>query len=117
MKKNLLLALSFILFFSTAAFSQQEEVKRKGPSIEKRVEKMVTDLGLSATEKTSLQALFVKQEADLTKFKAETTKESPDFKSKMKEFRKTQEGELKAVIGEEKFAKLQALREEQKKQK
>lgn len=116
MKKKLVLALSFVLIFSTTIFAQEQTgEKRKGPSIEQRVEKMATDLSLSATEKANLQVLFVKQEADMKKFKAETSKESPDFKDKMKELRKTQESELKAVIGDEKFAKLQTIRAEQKK--
>ncbi len=78
---------------------------------------MASDLGLSTTEKASLQALFIKQEADLQKFKAETDKESADFKEKMRTFRKNQESELKALLGDEKFTKLQAIRAEQKKKK
>ena len=116
MKKKLVVFLSFVLVFSTMVFAQeQNNQKGKAPSVEQRVEKMANDLSLSATEKANLQTLFVKQDADMKKFRAETNKEGADFKDKMKEFRKTQESELKAVIGDEKFAKLQTIRAEQKK--
>jgi hypothetical protein len=118
MKQKLIVLLSFVLVFSTMAFAQaQNKQKAKAPSVEQRVEKIATDLSLSSTEKASLQSLFVKQEVDFQKFKAETDKESADFKEKMRTFRKNQESELKALLGDEKFTKLQAIRAEQKKKK
>jgi hypothetical protein len=116
MKKNLLLVLSFLLIVSTALIAQnQNEVKPKGPTIEQRVEKMAVDLELSSTEKANLKTLLVKQAAEMKKFRSETDQASEEFKDKMKEMRKTQESELKAVIGEEKYAKLLKIRAEQRK--
>ena len=118
MKKNLVVLLSIVFVCTSMVFAQeQNNQKGKAPSVEQRVEKMATDLSLSATEKANLQTLFAKQDADVKKFRAETNKESADFKDKLKEFRKTQESELKAVIGEAKFTKLQTIRAEQKKEK
>jgi hypothetical protein len=116
MKKNFLLALSFLFVFTAISFAQEQtqQKREKGPSIEKRVDKMATDLGLSATEKTNLQTLLQKQEGDMKKFKAETDKESVDFKPKMKGLRKSQTAELKNLLGEEKYAKLQELRSQEK---
>lgn len=116
MKKNFLLALSFLFVFSAVSLAQEEtqQKREKGPSIENRVEKMATDLGLSATEKTNLQTLLLKQAEDVKKFKAENDKESADFKTKMKDMRKSQTAELKALLGDEKYAKLQELRTEEK---
>lgn len=116
MKKNFLLALSFLFVFASVSFAQEQtqQKREKGPSIEKRVDKMATDLGLSATEKTNLQTLLQKQEEEMKKFKTETDNESADFKPKMKELRKSQTEELKALLGDEKYAKLQELRSEEK---
>ena len=118
MKKNLVVLLSFVLVFTAMVFAQEKNnQKGKAPSVEQRVEKMASDLSLSATEKANLQILFVKQDADMKKFRSETNKDNADFKDKMKEIRKTQESELKVVIGEAKFTKLQTIRAEQKKEK
>ncbi len=116
MKKYVVVLFS-MLFVLTVVSAQQQAEPKKGnmPTIENRVEKMATDLGLNATEKASLKVLFEKQEADMKKFRDETNRDSPDFKDKMKEIRKKQTAELKALLGDEKFAKLEAQREEQRK--
>jgi Spy/CpxP family protein refolding chaperone len=117
MKKNVI-ALFAALFMLVLVVNAQQPAgpqKQKGPSIENRVEKMATDLGLTDVEKTALKDLMVKQEADMKKFRTEVDKESPDFKTKMKEMRTNQETELKAVLGEAKFKKLMEIRAEMKK--
>jgi periplasmic protein CpxP/Spy len=83
-------------------------------SPEKRAKKMATDLGLTATEKANIQALFEKQDVAIEKFKSEVNKESDDFRPKFRELRKSQDAELKSVIGEEKYQKLQTIRAEQR---
>lgn len=113
MKKYLLLVFSAIFMISVAATAQGNK-KGKGPSIENRVDKMATDLELNAAEKASVLSILTKQEAELKTFRAEVDKESPDFKTKMKNMRTAQDAELKAAIGVEKFKKLQAMRAEER---
>jgi len=117
MKKNVIALFAALFMLVLVANAQQPagQQKQKGPSIENRVEKMATDLGLTDVEKTALKDLMVKQEADMKKFRTEVDKESPDFKTKMKEIRTSQEAELKAVLGEAKFKKLMEIRAEMKK--
>ncbi len=117
MKKNVIALFAALFMLVLIANAQQPagQQKQKGPSIENRVEKMATDLGLTDVEKTALKDLMVKQEADMKKFRTEVDKESPDFKTKMKEIRTSQEAELKAVLGEAKFKKLMEIRAEMKK--
>jgi len=117
MKKNVIALFAALFMLVLVANAQQPagQQKQKGPSIENRVEKMATDLGLTDVEKTALKDLMVKQEADMKKFRTEVDKESPDFKTKMKEIRTSQEAELKVVLGEAKFKKLMEIRAEMKK--
>ena len=117
MKKYVIVLFSalFMLVLSGNAQQPNNSQRPKSPSIENRVDKMATDLGLTELEKTALKELFVKQDADMKKFRETVNRESPDFKDKMKEMRKTQDDELKSVIGEEKFNKWQAIRAEMRK--
>ena len=106
---------ALVMFASTMKAQENKEKKAKGPSIEVRVEKMATDLGLTDVEKASVKTLLEKQDAEKKEFSKVMDKESADFKPKMKELQKKQSAELKAVLGEEKFQKLQAIRAEEKK--
>ncbi len=116
MKKLIYLAFAAFIMFSVSvsAQGQKAEKKGKGPTVENRVDKVATDLNLSATEKAAVLALFQKHDVEFKKFKSEVDAESPEFKTKLQELRKTQNEELKAVIGKEKFQTLQKLRAEEK---
>jgi len=119
-----MLALATVFMFSVSVSAQEQvtpqapksekKEQRQGGGVERRVDKMATDLGLNDTEKASVKTLMVNQEAASQKFRAENDKEGQDFRQKFKEFRKTQDEELKAVIGDEKFQKLQTIRAEQR---
>ena len=100
---------AFLMFASNMNVQAKKEKKGKGPSIEMRVEKMATDLGLSAAEKASVKALLEKQEAEKKQFSKDNNKTSTDYKSKKKELQKKQDAELLTTIGKEKFQKYQAL--------
>ena len=123
MKKYAMLLLVGAFMFGVSAMAQEQvpqgkkgmgsEVKQ-APTPEKRAERLAKDLSLTDAEKAKVQELYVKQDANLEKFKSEVSKENPDFKKKMKDFRDSQDAELSAVIGAEKFKQLQTIREERK---
>ena len=128
MKKYAMLLMVSVLFLSVTVTAQdQTNPEKKGDkkefrqgdrqqvSPEKRAEKMATDLGLTAAEKANVQELLEKQEVAIQKFKSEVNKESEDFRPKFRELRKSQDAELKTIIGEEKYQKLQTIRAEQRK--
>jgi hypothetical protein len=116
MKKYVIFMFAALLMIaSTIKAQENKEKKAKGPSIEVRVEKMATDLGLSAAEKATVTTLLEKQDAEKKQFMKDNDKESAEFKPKMKELQKKQSAELKVAIGDEKFQKFQALRAEEKK--
>lgn len=112
MKKYALLLLSALFLF--AMTTQAEGKKGKGPTIQERVAKMTTDLGLSAAEQASVTTLFEKQDAEKKQFNKDNEKGAEDYKAKMKEMQKRQGDELKAIIGAEKYKKYQEIRKAEK---
>jgi len=127
MKKYAMLLMASVFMLSVSITAQdQPSTEKRGErkefkqgarpqvSPEKRAEKMATDLGLTAAEKANVQTLFEKQDVAIEKFKSEVNKESDDFRPKFRELRKSQDAELKTVIGEEKYQKLQTIRAEQR---
>lgn len=115
MKKYAIFMFSALLMFASTLNAQEKKDKKgKGPSIEMRVEKMTTDLGLNNAEKSNVKTLLEKQEVEKKQF-SNNNKESTEYKPKMKELQKKQNDELKAIIGDTKFQKLQTLNAEGKK--
>ena len=116
MKKYVIFMFAALFMFATTMDAKGKKNKKgKVPSIEVRVEKMSTDLGLNDAEKASVTTLLQKQDAEKKQFNKDNDKESPEYKPKMKELEKKQNEELKAVIGEEKFQKLKAMKPARKK--
>lgn len=113
MKKNLIAILSLCLLFATNV--QAQEKKEKAPSIEVRVEKMATQLSLNDEEKAKVKTLMEKQAAEKKEVSKEFEKGSDELKAKMKEVNAKQNEELKALIGEDKFKKWQAILAEERK--
>jgi hypothetical protein len=110
MKKYAIYVFAALLMFSTTMNAKGK--KEKGPSVDVRIEKMATDLSLSATEKANVKALLEKQAAAKkeTVAAAGDDKKSKEFKKQMKALTKTQEAELKTLLGDEKYAKYQATK-------
>jgi len=112
MKKYAIFMFAALVMFASTINAQEK--KAKGPSIEVRVEKMATDLGLSAVEKATVKTLLEKQDAEKKEFSKSMDKENAEYKPKMKEHQKKQTAELKAAIGDEKFKKMQDLKAAEK---
>ncbi|MDD3320147.1 MAG: hypothetical protein PHS59_01750 [Paludibacter sp.] len=124
MKKYAMLLLACTFMFSVAINAQDRENNggrqggntevRQQVTPEKRAEKLAKDLSLTDAEKAKVVELYKKQDVDMTKFRSEVNRDTPDFRTKMKEFRESQDAELKAIIGDEKFQKMQTQRQEQR---
>jgi len=115
MKKYLIIVLSVFLVFS-GTITAQDQVNKPVNVIEKRADKMAKELGLTDVEKANVKSLLEKQSVEVKKMKAELSpgENDNDFKVKMKELHKTQEVELKNLIGNEKYAKLKENRAAEK---
>jgi len=106
-----MLSVAFICILSVSA---QEKAKNTTSIIEKRVEKMAMELSLTDAEKAKVKVLLEKQNNDYDKLKSGLTPESEDTKVKLKELRKTQNEELKKLLGNEKYAKYNENRAQEK---
>ena len=126
MKKYGMLVLAMAFMFSLALSAQDatppqgekspRKEFRKGDrpmvSPEKRAEKMAQELGLSAAEKTKVQALFEKQDAKHKEQMEKGEKVKAEMKAKFDAERKANDDEMIKIIGPEKFKKLEDLRAE-----
>lgn len=77
-----------------------------------RTERMAKVLNLNDAEKTQVQALFEKQDANRDKQLAEVKKIKEDQMAQMETTRKTQDADIEEVVGKEKFQTMQAKRSE-----
>jgi len=122
MKKYLKLALASVFIFSMTAFAQAPQgggfgggMRQQQPPKE-RAEALAKDLGLNDEVKAKVQALYEKNDAAMTKFRTEVTRDSPDFMEKMQAMRAAQNAELVKIIGQENFDKYQKLQAERRQQ-
>ena len=91
---------------------RQEMRQQQTPQV--RAERLAKQLGLTDDEKTKVQALFEKQNADREKMRSEGTNLTREqMRTKMDEMRKGEETEMQKILTPEKFAKYQDLRKEQ----
>ena len=91
---------------------RQEMRQQQTPQV--RAERLAKQLGLTDDEKTKVQALFEKQNADREKMRSEGTNLTREqMRTKMDEMRKSEETEMQKILTPEKFAKYQDLRKEQ----
>lgn len=124
MKKHgmFLMAIGMMFCMAVSAQDQSSQTDNRPPRQEMRqqqtpqvrAERLAKQLGLTDDEKTKVQALFEKQNADREKMRSEganLTREQ--MRTKMDEMRKSEETEMQKILTPEKFAKYQDLRKEQ----
>lgn len=113
MKKYALLIVVSALLLGTNLVAQsevrppQKRESRQGDrmpvSPEVRAEQLAKTLQLADSVKLKVKELFVVQDQKAKEFRAGLNSQSPDSRDKMREYRKAEMDELKAVIGAEKF--------------
>ena len=117
MRKYVMLALVAIFTMSFAVNAQDQRPPRgeRGfgmqMSAKERAARLATQLELTDAEKAKVEALFEKQDKKREEFKAEAKKLNEE-RGKLMEERKAEDEELQAIIGKEKFEKLQSIRTE-----
>lgn len=128
MKKYALLIVFSVFMYGTGSLVAQNEVRksrgnemssgdRKLMSPEVKADELARSLDLSDDVKVKVKDLFVVQAQKSKDFRASVNRDSPDFQEKMKEFRKNEMDELKAVIGNDKFQQYMKARKNKMSQK
>lgn len=126
----LVLAFAFILSFAVSAQEQLPQGGERAPRPEMRqggnrmqvtpqmrAENLAKQLDLTADQKSQVQALYEKQNAEREKKMADAKASGGDFRSKFEAERKAQDDDLAKIIGQEKMKKLQDMRAERMKQR
>ena len=124
MKKHgmFLMAIGMMFCMAVSAQDQSSQTDNRPPRQEMRqqqtpqvrAERLAKQLGLTDDEKTKVQALFEKQNADREKMRSEGTNLTREqMRTKMDEMRKGEETEMQKILTPEKFTKYQDLRKEQ----
>jgi predicted RNA-binding protein YlqC (UPF0109 family) len=93
--------------------SQMNPGKRVQISAKDKADKLALKLGLTDAEKTQLQTMFEKQDADKVKKLAEVIKLREEKKAQFEAELKVQDAEMEKIIGTENFQKFQTMRAEQ----
>ena len=130
MKNNriLMLAFGFIICLGLSAQNptsgngepkgQRPEIKQGGErqqmTPQMRAERLAKQLGLTDEEKTKVQALYEKQNADREKFRSENASLSREqMRAKFDEMRKNEDAEMAKILSPESLKKYQDFRKEQ----
>ncbi len=123
MKSKLFILAIFIAAGSALAVAQQHGQNRQGNqdhkrlSPEQRVERMAQELSLTDAEKAKVLELFKKDEAKAASLREEVKtqqangqKVKAELATSAQEMRRSHDNELEKIIGKEKFAKMQTLK-------
>ena len=130
MKKNLILSVAFGFIFCMALSAQDgtprnEEPKGQRPEMRQggerqqmtpqmRAERMAKQLGLTDEEKTKVQTLYEKQNADRENFRKENASlDREQMRAKFDEMRKNEDAEMAKILSPESLKKYQEFRKAQ----
>ncbi|MDR3652405.1 MAG: hypothetical protein P4L34_05465 [Paludibacter sp.] len=115
MKKYLIGTVAIIFMFSVSAMAQTSilskakaataKVGDKVSSAQLRADQLAKQLKLTDDQKAKVTTLFTNQDASVAKLKSEVPVGSQAYKTKLEALTKSQDSELKNIIGAEKFEK------------
>ena len=131
MKKYGMLVLAVSFIFSMAVMAQDQmpqrgqggarpemrQGNRQMATPQIRAERLAKELSLTDAEKTQVQALYEKQDAERQKLQADGQKSREEMKTQFDAQRKLMDENLEKIIGAEKMQKYQTLRAERMKQR
>lgn len=125
MKKYLMLTLALLFSMQMLVTAQnQRNGQRVQQTPKERAERLTKQLELTAEQQTQVEALFVKQDADRTKWREEMRANNQGagfdrekMRAQFDERRKTENEALEKIIGKEKMEKYLKWQEEMRQQR
>src|SRR5690349_1026473 len=85
--------------------SAQDAPKEKGPTGEQRVERMNTELNLTADQKTKVTALFEDSQKKMRELRQDTSLSQEERREKMRPMREAEDKKLKEILTPEQWEK------------
>ncbi len=115
------LALGSLLACSTVASAQDNSTSHKGQrraiGLQERVDKLSTDLQLTADQKSKISALFQKERQSAQEIRKDTSLTRDQRREKTRALHADNNKELKAILTPEQFTKYQTLQREMRSQR
>jgi Spy/CpxP family protein refolding chaperone len=90
--------------------SAQDAPKKKGPSVEQRVDRMNTELNLTADQKTKVTALFEDTQKKGRELRQDTSLSQEDRRTKARELREAEDKKLKEILTPDQWQKWEKVR-------
>ena len=90
--------------------SAQDAPKKKGPTVEQRVDRMNTELNLTADQKTKVTALFEDSQKKMRELRQDTSLSQEDRREKMRGMREAEDKKLKEILTPEQWQKWEKVR-------
>ena len=90
--------------------SAQDAPKKKGPTVEQRVDRMNTELNLTADQKTKVTALFEDTQKKMRELRQDTSLSQEDRREKVRGMREAEDKKLKEILTPEQWEKWQKVR-------
>lgn len=90
--------------------SAQDAPKKKGPTVEQRVDRMNTELNLTADQKTKVTALFEDTQKKGRELRQDTSLSREDRQEKMRGMREAEDKKLKEILTPEQWQKWEKVR-------
>ena len=109
------LALGGLLFCTNLSSAQDNQGKKKGFSPQARVERMSTDLNLTADQKTKVQAVFEANAKKYQELRDDSSMSREQRREKMTSIREDENKKLKEILKPDQWEKYQKQMEEMKK--
>lgn len=90
--------------------SAQDAPKKKGPSVEQRVDRMSTELNLTADQKTKVTALFEDDMKKMRELRQDSSLSQEDRRAKGRTLREASDKKLKEILTPDQWEKWQKVR-------
>jgi periplasmic protein CpxP/Spy len=105
------LAVGGLLASATITSAQDSTApKKKGPSVEQRVDRLNTEVTLTADQKTKVTALFEDDQKKMRELRQDTSLSQEDRRTKGRELRTAEDKKLKEILTPEQWDKWQKAR-------
>jgi len=114
-------ALGALLVFATTGSAQNtnsntnsnQRAERRPPNLQRRMERLTTELKLTEDQQTKVKALLQKEGKEARELRDETSLTRDQRREKMRAIREDSQKELKSILSAEQFEKWQQIREQQ----
>ena len=109
------MALGGLVACSTVATAQDAPKKKGRPTVEQQMERLTTELSLTAEQKPKVEAVVKETNKKMQEIFNDSSTDRSQMREKMQPIREEQTKKMKAILTEEQFKKYQEMSQRGKK--